>query len=130
VPAPRSCIARTSQPKKRQNLIPMKRSLTLLSLGLLGMLAAGCVSQPLKIPTVTKRDYDVLGEGKGSATGLMLFDVIPIGQNQRFVKAYDAAIKSKDGDALIDPVITESWFWGYILDGYSTHITGTVIKYK
>ena len=107
----------------------MKKT-SILSLGLLTLLAAGCVSQPLKIPTVTKTSYDTLGEGKGSATGLMLFNVIPIGQNERFINAYDAAVKSKSGDALLDPVIKESWFWGYILNGYTTEITGTVIKYK
>ena len=106
------------------------KKVSILAIGLSAFLAAGCVSQPLKIPTVTKTSYEKLGEGKGSATGLMLFDVIPIGQNERFVRAYDAAVKSKGGDALIDPVITERWFWGYILDGYTTEITGTVIKYK
>ena|SRR5712692_9966176 len=103
---------------------------TILSIGVLALLAAGCASEPLKIPTVTKTSYDTLGEGKGGATGIMLFNVIPIGQNERFVRAYNAAVKSKNGDALIDPVISESWFWAYILNGYSTEVKGTVIKYK
>ena len=104
-----------------------------LSLGLLSLLAAGCASQPLKFPTVaqvTKTNYDVLGEGQGEATGLMLFTFIPIGQNERFLRAYDAAVKSKNGDALIDAEISEKWFWAYVLNGYSTKVTGTVIKYK
>jgi len=108
----------------------MKKLQLIGLVALAGIFASGCVSQPLKIPTVTKADYEVLGEGKGSATGLMLFDVIPIGQNERFVRAYDAAVKTKNGDALINPEITEHWFWGYVLNGYSTEITGTVIKYK
>ena len=106
------------------------RGTSILSLGLLSLVASGCVSQPLRIPTVTKTSYDTLGEGKGSATGLMLFNFIPIGQNERFVNAYEAAVKSRGGDALLDPVIKESWFWGYILNGYTAEITGTVIKYK
>ena len=92
--------------------------------------AVGCVSQPLKISTPKQQNYEVLGEGHGNATGLMLFNIIPIGQNERFVRAYDQAVKSKGGDDLINPVITENWFWGYILNGYSTTIEGTVIKYK
>jgi hypothetical protein len=40
--------------------------------------------------------------------------VIPIGQNERFVRAYEAAVSSQKGDALINPEITEHWFWGYI----------------
>jgi hypothetical protein len=107
----------------------MKKTSVLL-LGLLTVLAAGCASQPLRIPTVTTTAYEKLGEGEGSSTGLMLFNVIPIGQNKRFVNAYDAAVRSKGGDALLDPVIKESWFWAYILNGYTTKITGTVIKYK
>ncbi len=106
------------------------KKVVILSLGVLGVLATGCVSQPLKIPTTASTPYTVVGEGKGSATGLMLFGLIPIGQNERFVRAYDAAVKSKGGDALIDPVIKENWFWAYVLDGYNTQISGTVIKYK
>lgn len=108
----------------------MKKTNLLLSIITVAVLAVGCVSQPLKIPTVTKANYDVLGEGQGEATGIMLFNVIPIGQNERFVHAYEAAVASKNGDALLDPVIQENWFWGYILNGYQTHVTGTVIKYK
>lgn len=111
----------------------MNKTKLIASIGALAVLAAGCVSQPLTFPTtaeVSKGNYNVLGPGEGEATGLMLFDVIPIGQNERFVKAYDAAVKSKDGDALIDPTIQEHWFWGYILDGYSTKVSGTVIKYN
>ena len=54
----------------------MKKFKAVLMLGALGVLAAGCVSQPLKFPTVEQLDkskYDVLGEGEGEATGLMLF---------------------------------------------------------
>jgi len=111
----------------------MKTLKAVVSLGALGLLAAGCVSQPLKFPTTEKlksTKYEVLGEGTGEATGLMLFQFIPIGQNERYVRAYDAAIKSKGGDALIDPTIKESWFWGYILNGYQTRVSGTVIKYE
>lgn len=111
----------------------MKKLKATSLLGILALVAAGCASQPLKFPTtaeISKGNYTVLGEGEGEATGLMLFDVIPIGQNERFVRAYDAAVKSKNGDALIDPTIEEHWFWGYVLDGYSTKVSGTVIKYN
>ena len=104
-----------------------------LSLGIVGLLAAGCVSQPLKFPTteeLSKQKYDVLGEAEGEATGLMLFQFIPIGQNERYVKAYDKAVQSKGGDALINASVQENWFWAWVLNGYQTHVRGTVIKYK
>jgi len=97
---------------------------------LVALLLAGCASEPLRIPTVTRTDYQVLGEGKGKSMGIMLFNVIPIGQNERFVKAYNKAVESMNGDALINPVISEHWFWGYILNGYDTKIEGTVIRYN
>jgi hypothetical protein len=108
----------------------MKTTRTVVCLSLLAVLAAGCVSQPLKIQTRPNASYQELGEGEGNYTGIMLFNVIPIGQNDRFVKAYEAAVQSKGGDALLNPEITERWFWGYILNGYTTTVKGTVIKYR
>jgi len=102
----------------------------LVVVGMLVCLLAGCYSAPLTIPTVMDKQYDVLGEGEGTAVGIMLFNVIPIGQNERFERAYKDAIYSKNGDALINPVISERWFWAYVLNGYITTVKGTVIKYK
>lgn len=102
----------------------------LIFVGVLISLLAGCHSVPLNVPTVMEKQYDVLGEGEGSSIGILLFQVIPIGQNQRFEKAYKDAINSKNGDALINPVISERWFWAYVFNGYVTTVKGTVIKYK
>ena len=99
---------------------------------LIGYLSFGCSSNPLKFYSlqnkVQDQDFQVLGEGKGGAVGIMLFNLIPIGQNDRFERAYEEAVKSKGGDRLIDPVIKEKWFWGAILNGYITEISGTVVK--
>ena len=103
---------------------------TVLSLSLLAFLATGCVSKPLKIETRPGSNYEELGEGQGSATGIMLFNFIPIRQNERFVRAYEAAVKSKGGDALLNPEISERWFWAYMLNFYRTTVRGTVIRYK
>ena len=102
----------------------------LVFVGMLISLLIGCSSVPVTISTVMDKPYDVLGEGEGSAIGIMLLNVIPIGQNERFERAYREAIYSKDGDALINPVISERWFWAYVLNGYTTTVKGTVIKYK
>jgi hypothetical protein len=99
---------------------------------LVGCFAFGCTSVPLKMSSlqnkVPDKDYQVLGEGEGEAVGIMLFGLIPIGQNDRFERAYDLAIQSKGGNRIIDPVISETWFWGFILNGYATKISGTVVK--
>lgn len=107
----------------------MKKIILLI---LIGCFAFGCSSIPLKIPSlqnkVPDKDYQILGPGEGGAAGIMLFSLIPIGQNSRFERAYEEAVKSKGGDRLIDPVITEKWFWAVILNGYVTKISGTVVK--
>ena len=94
----------------------------------------GCSSVPLKIQNnagiTDPQAYEILGEGTGSARGIMLLNIIPIGQNSRFKDAYQNAIESKGGDELIDIEMTERWFWAYILNGYTTTIKGTVIKYN
>ena len=96
--------------------------------------AFGCAGNPIKIASlqnkVPDKDYQVLGQGTGEAVGIMLFGFIPIGQNERFEKAYAQALQSKGGNGLIDPVISEDWFWGFILNGYVTKISGTVVKTK
>ena len=91
-----------------------------------------CASNPLKISTLQNKapdkDYKIMGQGEGGSVGIMLFNLIPIGQNERFERAYQEAVNSKGGDRLIDPVIKETWFWGVILNGYITEISGTVVK--
>ncbi len=99
---------------------------------LIGCFAFGCASNPLRISSlqnkVPNKDYQILGQGEGEALGIMLFGLIPIGQNERFEKAYDEAVKSKGGNGLIDPVISETWFWAFFFNGYVTKISGTVVK--
>jgi hypothetical protein len=46
------------------------------------------------------------------------------------VRAQDAAIKAKGGDALINTQVQEKWFWAWVLSGYTTNISGDVIKLK
>ncbi|MCP1446625.1 hypothetical protein J3D54_005757 [Pseudomonas sp. GGS8] len=61
----------------------------------------------------------------------MLSDgVIPIQQNNRFIRAQDAAIKAKGGDAMINTQVQENWFWAWVLTGYTTKISGDVVKLK
>lgn len=95
----------------------------------------GCVSTPIRIPgkqcaKLPKEDLEVLGYAEGSSTGIMLFQFIPIGQNDRYVKAYNEAVDSLGGDCLLDAQISERWFWAYVLNGYIAHVSGNVVKQK
>ena len=86
---------------------------------------------PLRIENrenIDSGQYEILGEASASAAGIMLFNVIPIRQNTRFQRAYDAAVRSKGGDFLIDVEVSERWFWAWILNGYITTVKGTAVK--
>ncbi|WP_240201689.1 hypothetical protein [Pseudomonas sp. PDNC002] len=89
---------------------------------------AGCTGTPMKTQSYTPDQYTVIGHSEGKATGLMLLGVIPIQQNNRFVRAQNAAIKAKGGDALINTQVQEKWFWAWVLNGYTTTVSGDVIK--
>ncbi|MEP9318533.1 hypothetical protein ABKS89_15455 [Pseudomonas sp. LABIM340] len=91
---------------------------------------AGCTGTPMKTQNYSPEQYTVIGHSEGKATGLMLLGVIPIQQNNRFVRAQDAAIKAKGGDALINTQVQEKWFWAWVLNGYTTTVSGDVVKLK
>ena len=102
---------------------------TATALLLIGLLR-GCTGIPMTTETLTEDDYTVIGKGQATATGIMLFQVIPIQQNDRFVRAQRAAIKSRGGDAMINTEVQESWFWAWVLNGYQTTVSGDIVKLK
>ena len=91
-------------------------------------LMAGCTSDPLAFRKCDMTNAKVLGTAEGESTGIMLFQLIPIGQNDRFKNAYNDAINKLGGTCLTDPVIEEKWFWAYVLNGYSFKVKGTVVR--
>lgn len=95
-----------------------------------GLVLAGCTGTPMKTQQYDSSQYTVMGHSEASATGLMLLGFIPIRQNDRFVRAQTAAIQAKGGDALINTQVQEKWFWAYVLNGYTTTVSGDVIKLK
>jgi hypothetical protein len=96
----------------------------------LGLVLAGCTGTAMKTQQLDSSQYTVIGHSEASATGLMLFGIIPIRQNSRFVRAQSEAIKAKGGDAMINTQIQENWFWAWVLSGYTTKVSGDVVKLK
>ncbi len=92
-------------------------------------IAAACSSVPLRIPGAELEAGEVAhGQVTGESTGVMLFQIIPIGQNDRFQEAYERAMLSAPGATrLIDVTIQESWFWAWLLNGYNFKLTGTAV---
>lgn len=97
---------------------------------LLAMAVTGCTGTPMKTANLDSSQYTVVAHSEQSATGIMLFGFIPIGQNDRFVRAQSAAIKAKGGDAMINTQVQEKWFWAWVLSGYTTTVSGDVVKLK
>ncbi|WP_079203307.1 hypothetical protein [Pseudomonas sp. CC6-YY-74] len=95
---------------------------------LFALAITGCTGTPMKTQNLDNQQYTVIGHSQASATGLLLFGLIPIQQNNRFVRAQNAAIKAKGGDALINTQIQENWFWAWVLTGYTTTVSGDVVK--
>ena len=108
----------------------MSKSFFALAAGVSLILMTACVSQPLQLDGGPPRQGETtLGEAVGESTGLMLFQVIPIGQNERFRVAYEEALKKHPGATRIaNATIIENWFWAYILNGYTTKISGVAVK--
>lgn len=93
------------------------------------LLIVGCTSIPKRMGAIPGRPYEVVGRGEASAGGFMLLQFIPISHNSKLERAYDAAVSQHNGDDIINPTITESWFWAYIGNGYRISVEGDVIKY-
>jgi len=94
------------------------------------LILVGCSSIPQRTGALPGKDYEVVGNAKGSAGGFMLLQLIPIMHNSKIQRAYEEAVRARNGDDLINLKISESWFWAYIGNGYKTTIEGDVIKYK
>jgi len=109
----------------------MRTVVHVLLVAVASLVLSGCTSNQLAIPTDPVRaNEEVVGEVMGSSTGIMLFQFIPINQNNRFVKAYEDALSKSGATRIVNPKIQERWFWGYILNGYTFKVTGTGVRAK
>ncbi len=103
--------------------------------GLLGALLmlvlAACTSTQVRFPSAAVGPNEkALGHTEGSSVGIMLFQFIPINQNTRFENAYAEAVQSAGGNRLTDIVISEQWFWAWVLNGYIFKVEGTAVANK
>lgn len=106
------------------------RFVTIVLLVLIVLAAAGCSGTPLKIPSSPLQpNEEVIGPAAGDATGVMLLQFIPIGQNDRFGDAYSRALVSVPGATrIVDITIREDWWWAYIMNGYHFYLEGKAVR--
>ena len=107
------------------------KTASLLLGALLLVATTACHSTQVRIPTAPIGPNEKsLGPTEGHSTGLMLFGLIPINQNERFVNAYNQAAAKAGGTRLTDVTISERWWWGYVLNGYNFKVQGTAVGNK
>ena len=96
------------------------------------LVTAACSSAPLTIQTAPIGPNEkVIGEVRGSSTGAMLFQILPINQNRRFVNAYREALAQAPGATrIVNPTITEHWLWLVELNLYIFGVSGTAVGPK
>ncbi len=110
----------------------IRDGLSLLSVVAVILATTACTGTPYRMAQVEldPAKYEVVGEGEIETTGIMLFGVIPIQQNNRVQRAVDYLLKQHGGDELVNITIRDRWFWAYVLNGYKTSVRGTVVRKK
>ena len=107
----------------------MKRFLLVALLVPSVFMFAGCTSAPLFIHAApVDESEETLGAVEGKSMGFMLFEVIPIGQNTRFQRAYADALSKSGGTRLVGISIKERWFWAGIGNGYIFKVSGLAVR--
>lgn len=97
-------------------------------------LIGGCSSGFTTIAPTPHVNYQVLGPAKGSACGSMMvlipqYYFIPVGENSRVQRAYDAAVESVPGaTGLVDVTMHENWYWWLLGTSRCVTINGEAIK--
>lgn len=92
---------------------------------------AACHSTHVQIPTAPiAAGEKSLGPTWGDHVGLLLFGFIPIQQNDRFVEAYNEAVQKAGATRLTNVIISERWWWGYVINGYVFKVEGTAVTNK
>ena len=92
---------------------------------------AACHSTRVHIPTAPIGPKEKsLGPTWGDDVGLLLLGFIPIGQNERFVAAYNEAVQKAGATRLTDVTISERWWWGMVIHVYVFNVEGTAVKNK
>ena len=89
----------------------MKNSIkTLIIIVFILLGVTGCSGKTYRFAEVDldPEKYEILGEGKETATGIMLFGFIPIQHNDKIARAMEKIKEPFGGDELVNITIRES----------------------
>ena len=106
-----------------------KKILNFTLIGLTTLSLVACAGKPIAIksssPQLYENTKDKGREITASASGFQLLLFIPIGINDRHVRAHQLLKDKADGDYITDVKIKESWSYGFIGTFYTTTLTAT-----
>ena len=107
------------------------RLLTFLLGTMLFVSTMACHSSQVRIPGDPLGPNErSTGVADGHSAGFLLFGVIPINQNDRFQRAYTAAVQRSGSSRITDIAISERWFWTPVGDGFVFHVQGIGVASK
>jgi hypothetical protein len=69
-----------------------------------------CTSAPVKIGPRPPANPTLLGSSRGSSCGVLFFNLLPVGVNDRVDKAYKEAQVAIGGRDVTDTRVTERWY--------------------
>lgn len=100
---------------------------TLGSIIALGPLVAACSGPYTAIAPRVPDSAELGPRTSGSACGLVLLNVIPIGVNDRAERAYRRALEPTKANALADVSVVDSWYYILIGEVLCAEVSGAVV---
>ena len=99
---------------------------------LVALLNAGCQGTRVEFKEVFRDRLDLTSGRKiiGKASGLYLFEAIPIAVNDRQMRAYQRLKEEAGSEYITDIRISDSWKFAFIGFKYSTIMTATAYPQK
>jgi hypothetical protein len=106
----------------------MSTGLRLLATLILACGISGCSGALTPVGPKPPESYASVGPATGSACGFLLFDLIPLGINDRVERAYAEALRRDSATALLDTKITNSWYYVFFGVVHCTEVAGVAIR--
>lgn len=112
----------------------MKSISTLICTGLILFFLSGCVMMPGGVAAsstpINGRDYVELGRARETDSRIYLLWFLPISGPNTIRDAINDAVKSRNGDALINVTVESYSQWWILFSRYATRVEGEVIRFQ
>jgi hypothetical protein len=89
---------------------------------------AGCAGSMTSVAPLPPPAFTELGKTSGSACGFLLFDLFPIGVNDRTGRAYARAVDHVSASSLTDTTVEQTWQYGVVGTLLCTEVSGTGVQ--